>query len=226
MQHTPSRKYEYKKVTSNSRVGRLLVLKVVGRSKGGSLLWLCICDCGNTCEAVSSSLNKGLKQSCGCLYNEIKGKQKVTHGRSKTREYNSWMAMKERCYNSKTDYYHLYGGRGITVCEEWKHSFESFYSAMGDCPKGMSLDRIDSNGNYEPGNCRWSTPSVQGFNTRKRISNSSGRTGVTFHSKQGVWHSYITVNYKRIHLGSFRVFEEAVKERELAEIKYYGYNKE
>src|SRR5206468_1663320 len=81
--------------------------------------------------------------------------------------YRSWYAMKARCTNSNHTSYHHYGGRGITVCERWLNSFEAFLTDMGDRPEGTSLDRIDVNGNYEPSNCKWSTPSEQANNKRR-----------------------------------------------------------
>lgn len=90
----------------------------------------------------------------------------TTHGLSRTPEYRSWYSMKERCFNTKHPCYHLYGGRGITICERWM-SITNFYADMGDRPEGTSLDRIDSDKNYEPENCRWATREEQAINTRR-----------------------------------------------------------
>lgn len=130
--------------------------------------------------------------------------------------------MRQRCYYEKHDFYHDYGGRGIEVCEEWRQSFEQFYEDMGDCPEGMSIERIDPNGNYCPSNCKWDTNSNQGFNKNIRPTNTSGRTGVCFHTTNLKWCAAITLNYEHYHLGSFDSFEEAVKAREEAELKYFG----
>ncbi len=221
-----SREYVYKKVKSGSSVGRLTVLSIVGKSSNGSNMWSCLCDCGNTVEVISSSLNSGLTQSCGCLYNEIKGRQASTHGMSGTPTYNSWLAMRGRCYYTEHDYYEYYGGRGIKVCDRWLDSFENFLEDMGIKPDGLSLDRIDNNLDYSPNNCKWSTNSEQGFNTRMHSNNSSGKTGVSFHTKTNKWQATIGVDSKSIYLGVYDSFEEAVNVREAAEIEYFSYNKE
>lgn len=220
------RDYEYKKVSSGSRVGRLLVLDVSGRSKNGSKIWSCICDCGNLVEVISSTLNSGLKQSCGCLYDEVKGKQAITHGKSSSSTYSSWLAMRQRCYYKLHDYYEIYGGRGITVCNNWKNSFENFLKDMGEKPPGMSLDRIDTNGDYYKENCRWANASLQGFNTNKHSNNSSGRTGVSFHGVTNKWQASIGVNNETLYLGIFETYEEASDVRTKAELYYFGFIKE
>ena len=86
------------------------------------------------------------------------------HGKSKVRSFKIWMQMRHRCYNSRVPSFRLYGGRGITICDRWRHSYENFVADMGEPPPGHSIDRIDNNGNYEPGNCRWATNAQQQLN--------------------------------------------------------------
>jgi len=147
---------------------------------------------------------------------------------SNTKEYQIVDGMKQRCYNSKNIRYKDYGGRGISVCERWAIpsyiGTRNFLQDMGECPEGMTLDRVDVNGNYEPNNCRWATASTQGYNQRMRNTNTSGRTGVC--SFKSGWQVRITVENKEIYLGYFTNKDLAIKAREEAEIKYYGKIKE
>lgn len=226
MGHIPCREFNYSKVCNGSVVGRLTVIsKSSERTKNGSVLWICECSCGNTVSVQSSTLNNGLKQSCGCLEKETRKTRRSTHGMSRTREYNSWLSMKQRCEYEKADSFEYYGGRGIKICREW-NNFGMFLSDMGLCPPGMSLDRIDVNTQYCKGNCRWTTASVQGYNTRRHKSNTSGRTGVFWRKDHGKWCSAIGFQRKSIHLGSFNSLAEAVSAREAAELKYFGKIKE
>ena len=138
----------------------------------------------------------------------------------------SWGAMISRCYNQNNHRYPEYGGRGIVVCERWKNSFENFLEDMGERPDGMTLDRIDVNGNYCKDNCRWATDSLQSFNMRKRKDNTSGKTGVYWEKRRGRWVASIDRNGETIYLGSYPAFEDAVKAREEAELKYFYMIKE
>ncbi len=163
---------------TGQRFSRLLVQKresVVGEKRAH---WLCVCDCGKTCVANGSSLRNGSIKSCGCLQEEARCQ--FRHGQAKigalSREYKTWARMKSRCENKNSKAYPLYGGRGIKVCERW-HDFLEFYKDMGTRLEGMSIDRIDPNGDYEPGNCRWATSKQQNRNrTNNRVVTFNGVT--------------------------------------------------
>lgn len=129
----------------------------------------CICHCGTRFSAAASKVKSGHTKSCGCLKRAAGEAHFKTHGLKNRREYNVWCAMRDRCTNPNTKQYPNYGGRGIRVCDEWMVSVEAFLRDMGDCPKGLSLERVDTNGNYEPSNCRWATITEQNRNKRNSI---------------------------------------------------------
>lgn len=158
------------------KYGRLRVLSFAGRDGSNKLRWLCRCDCGNETSVRGNSLRTGNTQSCGCYELEQIKKANFKHGHSqRSKTYNSWVSMKDRCYRETHKDYLLYGGRGITVCKRWRNSFLNFLEDMGIRPDGMTLDRIDSNGNYEPSNCRWSPPEIQNRNTSKNVNITHNR---------------------------------------------------
>lgn len=168
--------------------GRLTVLRREGSRKGG-VLWRCRCTCGNVAFVNTASLNSGNTRSCGCIRTEriVACRRKIKHGKADSSEYVAWLNMRKRCYDTNAINYHNYGGRGISVCQAWRESFEAFYRDMGDKPEpGHSLDRIDPDGNYEPSNCRWASRAVQNANTRPNVHSPKPLTvgGVTKTTKE------------------------------------------
>lgn len=153
------------------RIGRLTVLSLTGAKKHGCRVWLCRCDCGNEVELGADTLTSTTKptRSCGCLHRERAGHLNRTHGKTRTPTYRTWLDMINRCENPARDNYARYGGRGIRVCERWRGSFVSFLTDMGERPAGKTIDRIDGDGHYEPGNCRWATAYEQGAHKRNNI---------------------------------------------------------
>jgi hypothetical protein len=141
------------------RFGRLVVGDFAGISKFGSKLWECLCDCGTTKIISSASLRQGGTVSCGCKMREGRPPK---HGKTGSKVWKAWEAMLDRCHNPKNKRFHDYGGRGIVVCYRWL-KFENFYEDMWDPAKGMSLDRLNNDGNYEPSNCRWATAKTTGI---------------------------------------------------------------
>lgn len=156
------------------KFGRLLVLGRCNDRLG--FFWTCRCDCGSERVASSDALRRGKVRSCGCLRVDANVAKSRRHGKSKTRVHQIWLAMRSRCQNPNMRAYHRYGGRGIKVCDRWRE-FEKFLADMGEPGERESIDRIDNDGNYEPGNCRWVTQKAQMRNRHcNRLLTFQGKT--------------------------------------------------
>jgi len=160
-----------------ARFGRWTIIAASDEIKSERKTWLCRCDCGTERSKNLSALKAGLSLSCGCYNREQSSKKHKRHGLSKSKIYGVWKNMRKRCYCKTSCDYYLYGARGITVCDSWLH-FDNFYADMGDLPFVVAqLDRIDSNGNYCPENCKWSTPTENVRNRRdNRLIEFNGET--------------------------------------------------
>lgn len=154
---------------TGGRFGRLVVL-CRGPNRSGNVAWVCRCDCGTEHTVQSGALRSGGTVSCGCWRVEVLVRGNTVHGAARRElempEYRSWRGARARCFNPANVKWIYYGGRGIGMCREWQDDFWAFFRDMGIRPKGTSLDRIDPDGDYVLGNCRWATPREQRANRR------------------------------------------------------------
>ena len=205
--------------------GRLTIIGLVYDAKNKRNKVLCKCEGGNERVVSISNLTKGDTTSCGCYRNQRVKEACQKHGMYKTRLNKEYRGLKQRCYNPKNSRYDYYGGRGIKICSEWlgDEGFINFmnWSLANGYSEGLTIDRIDVNGDYSPSNCKWTNRQEQARNRRVKSTSITGVTGV---SKRGnKYRAAITVDYKTIQLGTFETLEQAKEARLNAEEKYWGY---
>jgi len=184
---------------TGKRFGRLTVKNLDHKEKvknGSKIYWYCTCECGQSAIVRADHLTRNITNSCGCLEKEnIKNNVLPKHGQSNTKLYFVWNSMRQRCRNYKTINYKNYGEKGITYCKEWEE-FEPFYdwALKNGYREGLSIDRIDVNGNYEPSNCRWVTMKIQ-------QNNRSNNRLIEWNGKQQTvsqWSDELGISYKTI----------------------------
>ena len=188
--------------------GRVTVLPHGAFRKGAAVYVLCRCECGTEWAADRASVRRGKTKSCGCLKRDKARDRRTTHGYSSGRHplYSVWLSMNDRCNNPNADSYPDYGGRGILVCDRWRgpDGFPNFLADMGEKPgTGYSIDRFpDTNGNYEPSNCRWATDKQQANNKRNnRLLTHDGRTQTLTAWAEETGIAVVTIHSRIGHLG-------------------------
>jgi hypothetical protein len=213
---------EVKPLARGQRFGRLsTVTRVYGSDPKFKrrVFYLFKCDCGNFKTVARDNVKNGHTKSCGCLvidtsidaiekYNKDSGSE--CHGQSGSSLYNRWQNIKARCYKPSSNRYYAYGARGVVVCDEWRSSFTKFleWSCANGYEEGLQIDRIDTDGNYEPSNCRWVTP-AQNAKNKNSYRGSSKYKGVSWAKHVEKWHSYIRVDGVLLTLGYFNSEEDA-----------------
>ena len=180
----------------NQKFGRLTVIREAGRTKSGNALWSCTCDCGGEKIVSSDGLRSGRTQSCGCIKREQNVEMFTTHGERHSSIYKLWASIKNRCYNKNAHKYADYGERGIKVCEEWETDYIAFrdWCLSNGYIKGLTIERIDVNGDYSPSNCIFATQKIQQNN--RRNNHRITYEGVTKTLSQ--WAEHLGMTYKML----------------------------
>lgn len=186
---------------TGTRVGYLTAIKTVGSGRWGERLWLLMCDCGQEkvmpVGEVTRAQRLKMLPSCGCMTGKLIAEKNKTHGMSGHPAFWVWRSMRDRCRLPTHQAWHNYGARGIQVCESWEASFETFWEDMGPTyAEGLDLDRIDNNGNYEPGNCHWVTRK-ENCNNRRNSVKVNGETVADISARTGIGRT--TIYYRLAH---------------------------
>ena len=207
------------KVKPGDRFGKLTVIREVAHigDRRAFKLW---CDCGNTCVVKLINLSRGKTRSCGCLAYA----NRRTHGMSRTPTYTVWVSMIGRCENPNNTSYANYGGRGIKVCERWREA-ANFFADMGPRPSSKhEINRIDNDGDYEPGNVEWTKDgTAQGRNRRKQKNATSRFRGVNWRTDLNKWLARISLNGKVRFIGYFDDEEDAARAYDAAARQHKGF---
>lgn len=201
---------------TGKRFGKLVAIKAAGKTKNGAYLWKCKCDCGNEIIANVGNLKNGHTKSCGCLRVDRCKTNFTKHGLEHTRLYGIWSDMRLRCYDEKNIAYHRYGGRGITICDEWKNDVKAFYdwATANGYKDSLTIDRIDNDGNYCPENCRWATVKEQASNRRSNIlvtHNGKTQTMKEWAHEVGTPYKVVWARMQKLGWSAERALTEPVK---------------
>lgn len=187
--------------------GNLTVLCETGRDADGNVLWECLCTCGARCVKPNKTLAAGIKSCSTACGVSASNASRAQHGQYESKEYKAWVGMKQRCLNPRSTRYHRYGGRGVTLCARWL-TFENFFADVGRAPaKHMTIDRIDNNRGYEPGNVRWATRRQQSNNREVTLRGSIDEVEMTL--------SEIADLYGVRYLTVFQRYKRGLRGREL-----------
>ena len=201
---------------TGKRFGKLVAIKTIGKNKNGAYLWQCKCDCGNEIIANVGNLKNGHTKSCGCLRVDRCKTNFTKHGLEHTRLYGIWSDMRLRCYDEKNIAYHRYGGRGITICDEWKNDVKAFYdwATANGYKDSLTIDRIDNDGNYCPENCRWATIKEQASNRRSNIlvtHNGKTQTMKEWANEVGIPYKVVWARVQKLGWSAERALTDPVK---------------
>ncbi len=219
---------------TGQRFGKLVAVRPTRERNGNnSVIWECLCDCGKNVKLGANRLLHEKKEDCGCSFvpsqadpNKLVSPKIAKHGMYSTPTYRSWSKLLSRTRYKEYEEWH----GDVDVCDRWDPlkggSFENFLEDMGERPEGASINRINGSKLYSKETCEWATLSVQSFDQRRKKTNTSGRTGVSWDKARNKWQVRINKDNKIITLGRYDDFELACLVREEAELKYYGFTKE